>query len=794
MTLQVPDQKLPSLYLLDSIVKNIGRDYIKHFAARLPEKTMFSMKTLHPSTNIHIQLPPLCAQDLKLFQMLKSSLYVFCKAYRPVDPHVHQSMRHLFGTWKGVFPLPTLQVIEKELGFSPVINGSSSGTIASRPDTLSQCPPHSIHVNPKYLERQRHQQSSRQYVIDLMPYYTGFSIVLLLCDEGKGMVNDMTGTLANAKEDYERPDRAAITAGRPYGDPSVKMNNIGVTFGAYDYGFDLSQTNGGGVGRASVTEAIPSQRNGFNIKHGSQNYPASKSGNADPRLLARQNISANVSINSRKDPWTIDASEKLDFESPFCKAQSINDVGSGFDRKTSSDSLSTELKEKPSYGFRISSAWPLQESHKTDGLPAFSSSHSATIGGLPPAARSSLARIEKRPQIGSSHLEQQRFQSMGTASPPDQSPLRQHSPSPSFPSRHTHQQLQNFVEPQTHSRPPSDPNLSKFSGKLDVGSLKHSHQVSSALTSRSSYLYSLSQPPKPDHVQVESSGQTQKSLLSQSSEHSFPSGSLPAIFTSSGSASHDPIATTTNSLQVKVDQPSSVVSNAPLQTSDPERKASIPVSNLLSSLVAKGLISASKHASSPSPASVPTSCDAPRSSTMVEISFAEPATKVSVALHQSSSVEVENVIGLEFRPDVIREFHSSVMSGLLDNLPYCCSLYGLQLKLQERLNRHLEWHTMKKAEPKGSDIALRGWYALSDDWIAGKPVQLVSESTKPVNQSDMTADKVEVTVPADEEQYACMLCCQIFEDFFSQERGEWMFKGAVYLTIPLQEDGQGGST
>ncbi|XP_022934683.1 uncharacterized protein LOC111441800 isoform X1 [Cucurbita moschata] len=910
--LEVPtEQKLPSLYLLDSIVKNIGRDYIKYFAARLPE--------------------------------------VFCKAYRQVDPSVHTSMRHLFGTWKGVFPPQTLQIIEKELGF--VSSGSaSSGTITSKPDLQAQRPPHSIHVNPKYIERQRLQQSGRV----------------------KGMTSDGTGATTVTQDVAQ----AKISSGRPWADTPIKgldiqrpvrdapndlaqEKNVAAAYLDYECGSDLSRTSG--VGRRVVDEGqdkswslagnnlaekLSGQRNGFNNKLGYENYPAPKSANTGARLLPMQKFSSGSSNRVLSTNWKNSEEEEFmwgemnpmltghgapaiasstgkdqctpedsDNSGTDNKPLSIRDTGASVDREASFDSQSSEQRELGDSGQQRSSMWQFQEAISLDGLrgrvPRKNSAQSGGYGATLTAmsgANSSVDQMGGRSQITSSNIGASghgflnkggsgslgtvghpRFPSQSVALPSGQPPLHQRPPSPlvdhvahkkqshktSFPNLdprrrhirdaalglHPNIRPDNLQKPQPQdlqasasSIPASQTRHRSLKPEVTQSELSSQHAVSipdtdfgppssagtvlellpaeilgepstssllaavmkSGILSKHSIISSMQQNFSSQDVgNMQPRSSVNPPLPSQSSPaHTQSTFSEPKTVgeSSLGPPSLESTSTLVKLSQIKVEDtplpsdplpPSSTMNSASTETSNVVNDDSSPISNLLSSLVAKGLICASKgELASNVTSQMPSQPENLKSGDVVTCSIPVPSIPIpsssqssirpespSKAAAQSSTTpppsattEINNLIGYEFSSHVIRKFHPSVISGLFDDIPFQCKICGLRLKCEERLDTHLWWH-MSRTESKNSCRAPRRWYPSSVDWVSGN-ARLLLDAASSLDKSSMMEEDNEPMVPADEDQFACVLCGELFEDFYSQELGKWMFKGAMHITIP----------
>ncbi|XP_016184773.1 uncharacterized protein LOC107626412 isoform X1 [Arachis ipaensis] len=812
--LEVPnDQKLPSLYLLDSIVKNIGRDYTKYFAAKLPE--------------------------------------VFCKAYRQVEPAIHQSMRHLFGTWEGYIPPQTLQAIEKELGFTPPVNGSAASSATIRSNSQSPRPPHGIHVNPKYLERQRLQQSSRI----------------------KG-VDEITGACANSNEDPERPDRTLGVA-RPWLDPSVSTprdafndsvleKSVGVTCGGNEYGSDLSRNLGSGMVRAGdkswfkaggVPGTISGQRNGFSEKHSFSNTEAPKYNQPTQNINSiRSSVMSrswknseeeeyiwdemnsrstglgapNVSNNLSKDSWPAD-DENFEVEDPV---QIRNPYGANLDRELAT--LGNEKKRFSSFQRHPSVPWQLQEQHSLEELnqkPGHSEGFMSTLSGLP-ANTNSAVRMGNRSFLPNATtglpgiVGQQQLHSIGVESPSGQSPLRQQSSPPpvgnlrrphqkdlpgSFssatPFQSRHQQQLHLSHNEVTKKPPPLSRVALAKETLEqstTGSVEAAALNGGTLSSMSnaSRLDSRNLPSQLGVRPARSAGPSPATLSSLVSAISAPSSLGP----SNNSLSALPKVPERKAGQLTrastLPPASSDVSVASAQTTSASSNTSNPIANLLSSLVAKGLISAEKESqtkvTSEFPAqlederdSITTSSSLPVASVSGSAAVPLPSAtddvndtaKSPTSLSETTSTEIRNLIGFEFKPDVIREVHPPVIKGLFDDLPHHCDICGRRLKFQEQFNRHLEWHATRGK----NDLirASRGWYPKSIDCIVSKgessstsefsgSVDTYSKETRSTQEDSM--------VQADESQCLCVLCGEVFEDFYCQESGEWMFKGAVDMT------------
>ncbi|ONM20886.1 uncharacterized protein [Zea mays] len=904
--LEVPsEQKLPSLYLLDSIVKNIGKDYVKHFSARLPE--------------------------------------VFCKAYKQVDPSIHHSMRHLFGTWKGVFPLPPLQMIEKELGFQSSANGSSSAA-PSRTDSQSPRPSNSIHVNPKYLEARQQLNQPTKGIL------------------GSGA---KTTVIADTGGDIERPNRLGTdrNAGRRLDASNARPNIQRTQRDPSSNSLHEKQAvrDVGGLGFSNISQQAVVGTGQVRSKPKAQDgiggpYYASGVGSSEEQFDRRSNFYASKdarpsgsvrlesallptpSINadrvgkpSSNKSWKHSEEEEYVWDDVHSKAAEYGGshnvikgewmsddgnakfanlqrakwadagpveridpnthkldnvsrfgLGAGQERRISEYMDQEEYllgkrevearidKEIRSDGQQFPAArgsplWVSQEKTLLDiGLeprisrfstqPAerstiYTGTMSAGITSSVPvglsgnyAGRSSLDTANGMPIRSTEAFGQQKHR-YWSSSPPQADTssstapfARQGSPNPAesdfYPSRSLSRQ-----NPQEYSKR-ALPVLAKDSHVVvhnDGFTQGQPSLQATRQTQKYPILQSKSHIKPSDQLQASFSRENSPSLFRPSielGEVSLPSDSTPissdltsasnllASLVKSGFKPNNhsdaqalgpsgPLPVASLSLQNAAGENTTLQAHTPNTSRPPlppppstqSAEKAAPLSSLLSSLVAKGLISSPAYDSSSAVISQPNKASsmnvkdatasavpllALRPSVGKASSNSDSSAPTNASLTKAIEIKMSDLIGLEFKPEKLRKYHEHVISSLFDDdQSHQCKTCGNRFRLEE-LSLHTSSCGQRKSETIYTGIAPKRWYPSKNIYIDGS--HEIEDSTEASDGDLGSAEEVcEFMVPSDERQIICALCGEPFDDIYSFEKGDWMYKDAVFLDYPKGE-------
>ncbi|XP_011037705.1 PREDICTED: polyadenylation and cleavage factor homolog 4-like isoform X4 [Populus euphratica] len=877
------DQKLPSLYLLDSIVKNIGREYIRHFSSRLPE--------------------------------------VFCEAYRQVDPSLYPSMRHLFGTWSSVFPSSVLHKIETQLDFSPQVNNQSSSLTSFRASE-SPRPPHGIHVNPKYLRQLDHSTADN----------TGWSI---LTSKAKNVIQSLqnvqhTKGTSNLKiygkkpavgyDEYESDQAEAISSQVGMGRTSLILGSnklqpsstsrlarrlLPLTTGAErPLSSEIDDLAVGNSPRRFVEGLSPSRplfdyghsrtivrdeeanelrRNNYSDDNHNRFEPSARYRLSNglehqgPRALIDaygddrgKRITSSkplhieqLAVNGMHNKvasrsWQNTEEEEFDWED---MSPTLSEHGRTNDFLPSSIPPFGSVVPRPAFG-RLSAIHAESDirSNRSSLAPMASVDGSSNIAeeavSILGSGRGSTSKIpgfrtERNQILGSRHHQeawnfpphihqsahllnskgrgrdfQMPLSGSGVSSlgGENYSPLAEKLPdidaqlnrSPAIASRwgsnidstssgtwssvvppssgvwppvNARKSLpppvHRIFPPPEQSRSQFDPiNASStvinqvlqkgsampeqpFNGfeNKDYNSMKPTPMSNqhAALNQQNQAHVNPFQPQQlPSHETRENfhpSGVTSMPPrpLGQPLNHGYnthghstaismvPSNALPAVQLPL------PVNNIPNMLHSQVGLRPPLPPGPPPQTmpfsqnvssSVPGQPSGSAFSGLFNSLMAQGLISLTKQS------------------------------------------PVQDSVGLEFNADLLKLRYESAISALYGDLPRQCTTCGLRFKCQEEHSTHMDWHVTKNRMSKNrKQKSSRNWFVSASMWLSGAEA-LGTDAAPGFLPTETTVEKKDdhgMAVPADEEQSTCALCGEPFDDFYSDETEEWMYRGAVYL-------------
>lgn len=812
---EVPqDQKLPVLYLLDSIVKNIGEDYVRTFAARLPK--------------------------------------TFCEAYNDVHSSLHPAMRHLFQTWSQVFPHSALIKIEGELKFSTPENQRLS-SLTSMGTSETSHPSHGIHVNPKYLEA-RHQfenpvadiRHSREVSSGIQVSghrsftkyndhdldHLGFQHPnLRMVREGSPLTLTVHGSSMGGQEGpflssqrkvatrasptriglrrstspqgqrFQRgsPGQLVEAASRSHSGlefPSHRASESNGWFGrslAIDDGVQQSATYNR-YGRQRQRELIDTYGNyrGKDFLHESfpkiqrvdDNGIKGKTGKMD-----WQNSEEEEYVWEDMSPTLADASKR----STMLFEQNTENFG-----LRANSSRPGIISEK--YDFRRRS-WPVPP-HK-DSTTTIDERIAIRDYGLGPMNKMYLDDTGSTIEHFRRHESSQHVQEHGSlphvfhhSTPDNISPKSQGRP---FQLPY----LVGGVAPSiTHKRH----SLYDNSHNAEVPFLKLSSTFPDTLNLEMSTLGKAHQPPlapvtwppahKSQPLQLLSTPNLQvdnnKPIGNQ--QPNFPAP-LPqpqfrqAAFQETHGGFFPPVQT------------------QPLSGLQPRGQRGVldsilpnPISGLSISSV-QNMLDVSLHGRAgmpplppgPPPLSsqpLPTSqnsCAATSQSSVTGFSGLISSLMAQGLISLTPPGQSQNTVGLEFNAELIKIRHESAIKAMYTELPRQCTTCGLRFTCQEDHSNHMDWHVTKNRISKNrKQKPSRKWFVSAKEWLCGAET-LGADAVPgflPVEAVPEKKEETEMAVPADENQTVCALCGEPFEDFYSDETEEWMYKGAVYLNAP----------
>ena len=240
----------------------------------------------------------------------------------------------------------------------------------------------------------------------------------------------------------------------------------------------------------------------------------------------------------------------------------------------------------------------------------------------------------------------------------------------------------------------------------------------------------------------------------------------------------------------------SIVGSGPVTASAPS--GGLNISSLLSSLMAHGVIAAPgqnnlgtasvSELTAPIAgfASMNTSSTTVPSTEGISIAISSSSTIVNQVAPESSRRSKKEALGVEFKQELLRERHEYVLEALYSDFPRQCKTCGLRFKAQDEHSKHMDWHVSRNRRQKSQKKVSRKWFVTCKEWLSGTSAA-ASESAPSffAEEPGVKQENIElVAVPADDDQSACALCGELFEDFYSDETEEWMYKGAVYLNVP----------